>query len=503
MRTVRAFLSGRSFLWLRVPRKVYYRRVACLPARRPSNHSLSLRPIDFSSMRRFRIQLALLTMLACTGVALPSSFEPARSAKRQVRWTKKAIPIAVSTSLALPNASIKAGSDVAGAIHGALATWSIAANINFVEANSNVQSISPVDRPDGLNLITIAATSENLAIFGNESSPARTRVFYDAKTGEISEADIVINPYAYSVVGAPLEFSTDGTPGTYDLQSTLTHEIGHLLGLNHSSVIGATMNATQALNGTFGLPAMSERTLSESDLAAVKSIYGSRADTGSIDGRILNNQQGTLLPAARAQVWIEDAASGRVMASGVTNSTGAFNIAGIVPGLYRVMTEYLNANESADESLSLDSTRRQSGQSFRTVEIAGGLRVAANKNAQVNYILVPPQNSPVTLNPRFAGLNSELSTVPIPATRGTTLTVYLSGDEVDQVPGTGLLVTSPYLTVNPASLRSHQFGGPAPVISFDVTIALDAPAGEYSIRLQSNSGEVACLVGVLVIGPKQ
>ena len=442
-------------------------------------------------------------MLACTGVALPSSFEPARSAKRQVRWTKKAIPIAVSTSLALPNASIKAGSDVAGAIHGALATWSIAANINFVEANSNVQSISPVDRPDGLNLITIAATSENLAIFGNESSPARTRVFYDAKTGEISEADIVINPYAYSVVGAPLEFSTDGTPGTYDLQSTLTHEIGHLLGLNHSNVIGATMNATQGLNGTFGLPALGERTLSESDLAAVKSIYGSRGGTGSIEGRIMSNEQGTLLPAARAQVWLEDAASGRVMASGVTNATGAFNIAGIVPGLYRVMTEYLDSGLPEDESLSIDPTRRSSGPSFRALEIAGGLRVAANKTAQVNYILVPPQNSPVTLNPRFVGLNSELSTVPIPASRGTTLTVYLSGDEVDQVPGTGLLVTSPYLTVNPASLRSHQFGGPAPVISFDVTIALDAPAGEYSIRLQSNSGEVACLVGVLVIGPKQ
>lgn len=454
-------------------------------------------------MRRFKIPLTLLTMLACTGVGQPASFEPAPSAKRQVRWAKKVIPIAVSSSLTLPNASIKAGSDVAGAIHGALATWSTAANINFLEAPAKVQSISPVDHPDGVNLITVAATMENLAIFGDESSPARTRVFYDANTGEISEADIVINPYTYSVAGAPLEFSTDGTPGTYDLQSTLTHEIGHLLGLNHSSVIGATMNATQGLNGTFGLPALGERSLSESDLAAVKSIYGSRGETGSIDGRILSNEQGTLLPAARAHVWLEDAASGRVMASGVTNATGSFNIAGIVPGLYRVMTEYLDSGMPEDESLTVDPKRRSSGQSFRAVEIAGGLRVAANKTALVNYILVPPQNSPATLNPRFVGLNGELSTVPVTATRGTTLTVYLSGSAVDQVPGTGLLVTSPYLNVNPASLRSHQFGGTAPVITFDVTIALDAPPGDYSIRLQSNSGEVAYLVGALVVEPTQ
>jgi hypothetical protein len=403
----------------------------------------------------------------------------------------------------LPNEGITEGSDVAGAIHGALGAWSTAANINFVETPSNVQSISPANRPDGINLITVAATSENLAIFGNENSPARTRVFYDANTGEISEADIVINPYFYSVAGEPIEFSTDGTPGTFDLQSTLTHEIGHLLGLNHSSVIGSTMNATQAPNGTFGLPALGERTLSESDIAAVKGIYGSRGETGSVDGRILSNQQGTLVPAARAHVWLEDSATGRVMASAFTNANGAFDISGIVPGPYRMMTEYLDSGAPADQSLIVPPERRASGQSFRAVEIPGGLRVVANKTALVNYVLVPPQNSAATLNPRFAGLNSELSTVPIPATPGAMLTVYLSGDAVDQVPGTGLLITSPYLTVNPASLKSHQFGGTTPVISFEVTIALDAPPGDYSLRLQSNSGEIAYLVGAFVVGPKQ
>ena len=200
------------------------------------------------------------------------------------------------------------------------------------------------------------------------------------------------------------------------------------------------MNPTQALNGTFGLAALSERTLSESDRAAVKSIYGVRNDTGSIDGRILNNQQGSLLPAARAHVWIEDVVTGQVMASGTTNSNGGFHIAGIVPGNYRVMTEYLVAGE--EELLTLDLERRSSGQSFRALEIASGLRVTANKTAQLNYVLIPPQNSPATLDPRFIGLNNELSTVPVPATRGKTLTVFLSGDAVDQVPGTGLLVTS-------------------------------------------------------------
>ena len=153
-------------------------------------------------MRRKKTILALLTILACTSVGQPSSFEPARAAKRSVRWSKKTITIAFSTSLTLPNASIKAGSDVTGAIHGALATWSAATNITFVEVPSNVQSISPVDRGDGINLITVAPNAENLAIFDDESIPARTRVFYDADTGEISEADIALNPYPYSAAGA-------------------------------------------------------------------------------------------------------------------------------------------------------------------------------------------------------------------------------------------------------------------------------------------------------------
>jgi hypothetical protein len=368
---------------------------------------------------------------------------------------------------------------------------------------SNVQSISRVDRGDGVNLITVAVTNENVGIFNDESSPARTRVFYDADTGEINEADIVLNPFPYSVDGAPLEFSTDGTPGTYDLQSTLTHELGHLLGLNHSSVIGATMNATQGLNGIFGLAATSERTLSDSDSAAVRSIYGSANEMGSIEGRLLNNQQGNLLPAARAHVWIEDTVSGRVMASGVTNSNGAFNLGGIVPGSYRVMTEYLDAPLTDEATLSLDADRRASGQSFRGNEIASGLRVSAKKTAVANYVLMPPQNAPATLNPRFIGVNSELSTVPVTTNPGTKLTVYLSGAAVDQVAATGLLVTSPYVTVDPASLKTHEFGGATPVISFDITIALDAPVGDYSIRLQSNTGEIAYLVGALVVEPKQ
>src|SRR6185436_1667480 len=270
-------------------------------------------------MKRPNPILALMAMLTFVVSGLPSSFElPNALQERPIKWPTATIQIALSTSLTSSSPAFKPDSDVLGAVHRALASWSVAANVNFVEVSSKSQSVSPVAGGDGVSLITIAGTNENLALFAEGNSTARTRVFFDPDTGQISEADIVINPYPYSEGGTPIQFSTDGTPGTYDLESTLAHEVGHLLGLNHSHVIGATMQATQALNGTYGAPATTERTLSEADVAAVRSLYGTREATGSIEGRILKSVDGHLVPESVAHVWIEDLDNGKVMASGVT-----------------------------------------------------------------------------------------------------------------------------------------------------------------------------------------
>jgi hypothetical protein len=123
------------------------------------------------------------------------------------------------------------------------------------------------------------------------------------------------------------------------------------------------------------------------------------------------------------------------------------------------------------------------------------LRVAADRITTLNYVLVPPQNSLPALVPRFIGINGNLSTVPVPVAAGKKITLYVGGEGVDQIPGGGLVLGSPFITVDAASLTSQPFYNFTPVISFDVSIAPNAPPGDYSIRLQSNSGETAYLVG--------
>lgn len=411
-------------------------------------------------------------------------FEPAAQTVRKIRWPKKTIELSLSTSLLSPGANIKPDSDVQGAVRRALARWSSLTNINFVVTWSPVTSVSPAEAGDGISLITVATTPENEA-FNSEVTTGRTRVFFDPETGDIAEADISINPRPKAADGTELQFSTDGTPGTYDLEATFTHEIGHLLGLDHSAVLSSTMQSRQAFNGTFGLPALNERTLSEDDRQKIRSLYGPKQRLGRIEGKLVDNRTPGLLTALNGvNVWAENIATGRVIASDVTADDGSYRLEGLAAGQYRVIVS------SGSESLS---------QKFRSFELVNQVAVKADVATPVNSNLVPPQIS--ALNPKVIGLNAELSTVALPLAPGKRVKIFLGGEGVDQVPGTSIAVSSPFFTIDPATLAREQMNTPFPVVSIELQVAPNAPFGDYTIRLQSNSGETAYVPGAITIDP--
>ena len=208
---------------------------------------------------------------------------PTRFGGQILKWREPtAIRIAVSTSLLQPNANIKFDSDVMSAINRSFEAWQDAADVEIQWLASERANVSPSGLAgDGVSLITIAPTAENAMLFIRDpNEAARTRVFHSK--GFITEADIVLNPYQ--------QFSTDGTFGTFDLESTLTHEIGHLLGLSHSSVMSSTMSRSFPKNGLFGLVDLGFRTLDETDISAVRELYGANDDDlccASIGGKLV------------------------------------------------------------------------------------------------------------------------------------------------------------------------------------------------------------------------
>jgi hypothetical protein len=409
------------------------------------------------------------------------------------RWVRSPLIVSFSSSLSSPPSNIKPGSDVVGALRRALQSWATVAGVQFFEAASSVETISPPTAGDGVNLISIS--SANASLFESSDAPARTRVFHDSG-GAIVEADIALNPTT--------QFSTDGTAGTYDLESTFAHEIGHLLGLEHSGVIGATMQPRQAKNGTYDRPAFSQRTLSDDDVTQARSLYGSTG--ASIAGRVTTNISGRARSIFGAHFFAEDVASGRVVASSVSSASGQYRIDGLRAGVYRVFAQPLDGAVTARDIGASGKTfgLTDTTPAFRSFVASNStpsqsLNVSSNSNLKLGFMVF---SAAPALTPRLIGMNGELCNSPLPLRPGETLTVYIAGEGVDDLPLEGVSFSSSLVRIIPESLREVAFDVAYPVIAFDATVDGRIQPGDYTIRLQTRGGELAFLPGAITIeGP--
>src|SRR5918997_5624794 len=228
---------------------------------------------------RLTATLLVLAALTLAPAARPRAYTlqyTNTAAATQVRWPTTSITVALSTSLNNPPAYVRAtGAQVVLAARRALSRWALASNIQFNVTTSNNQDAVA----DGVSLITIADTGANRSLFTTGVQPGRARVTFD-DAGNISEADLAVNPLVtrFDAFGNQVAsfFSADGTADSYDLESTFVHEIGHMLGLEHSGVVAASMQPRQGTNGTYNLPGLTARTLSSDDVAGVRAVYGPR-----------------------------------------------------------------------------------------------------------------------------------------------------------------------------------------------------------------------------------
>lgn len=100
---------------------------------------------------------------------------------------------------------------------------------------------------------------------GVDNTLAKTTVTFDGETGEILDADIEINH-------ANNNFTISDMVIDYDLESVLTHEVGHFIGLDHSLDFTATMYAGYE-PGT-----IEQRSLEEDDVLGACEIYPPERD---------------------------------------------------------------------------------------------------------------------------------------------------------------------------------------------------------------------------------
>lgn len=101
--------------------------------------------------------------------------------------------------------------------------------------------------------------------------------------GFIAETDILINgvDFTWSVDGEAV-----GEEETYDLLGTLTHEVGHMAGLDHSTINAATMYFVDNPVGAGGNPGNVRRSLTTDDKTGLLALYPAEPQGGAITGTI-------------------------------------------------------------------------------------------------------------------------------------------------------------------------------------------------------------------------
>jgi len=241
----------------------------------------------------------------------------------QVVIAKWAQPLSISWRMnptQTPNITGTAG--VGSAFRQAFQTWAAVstATIAFAEGPMTASGKPGLDQ---VNLITANLTAAEWAAYGIDAI-SFTNVTTSVTTGQLVEADILFNPNVGFSTSAPTPFNLS------DLEAVATHEVGHLLGLDHSPLASAVMFPL-APGRIFS------RTLTSDDTVGVSTLYPTAAFTarGSIDGTVRTMANVGVFGA----IVVVVGQNGQPFAATITAPDGKYSITGLPAGNYTLFAE--------------------------------------------------------------------------------------------------------------------------------------------------------------------
>lgn len=235
------------------------------------------------------VALLLVATLIPSAAAGYQRAEVTGASGRYLYWPQRTIDYTLN-KLGCKDVSLQA---TLGAVKRSFFTWASPSctDIYFIYKGLSAETktnlvLGQNEKPDLANLVVWHNTWPPKGVSSadvTKEMPAVTTVVYSTETGVIVDADIDLNGHDFFWTS-----TDDATKSATDIQNILTHEIGHLLGLTHSSNQGATMYESTHQSE------LEKRTLHADDQLGVCTIYpfGDTTPKGSGQGSVPQEVQG-------------------------------------------------------------------------------------------------------------------------------------------------------------------------------------------------------------------
>ena len=289
---------------------------------------------------------------------------------------------------------------------------------------------------------------------------AITPIFFNS-SGVIADADILFN-------GSGFRFTTSAAPGRFDVEDVAAHELGHLLGLDHTPWVGATMYPY--VDPSIVL----HRSLSVDDQRGVRDAYPAQVD-GSISGIV---QRADDSPISGAHV-VARGTDGRPQAGTLSLSNGQFQLRALVGGDYDLYVTPLTgpvtgANLGVPQPIETD---------FGATHL-GGVTVSSGANVDAGTLTL---TAPVGI-----ALGRISDDFPKRVSAGQTTAVTLRGSGFDS--GGTLTASDPGVTVQNVDWTAVS-------VQFEVVLPAGSANGHVDLEATNSAGELAILTAGLEITP--
>jgi hypothetical protein len=375
-----------------------------------------------------------------------------------VAWLPSAFPIKYQVDRrvmdSLPNAAV--------VLDKAFSTWATAPDTNI-----SFQSLGVADGltagQDNKNTVTLMDD-----LFKDQYAIAMTTNWYD-NSGHLTEADIMIDSTLLK--------------GDYNMQHAMTHEVGHLLGLDHSAVLSSIMYPY--------VPEGTDATsLDSDDRISIANIYP-KVDPahagGVLQGRVTGDSGGVF--AAQVVALNEN---GEPVATALSDSAGEFTLQALPAGNYRLYAEPLDGPVDIRNFAGIWRSAKTTPFPTHFCD-SGTVRVEDGK--VYGNLVLNTAGSPPLLNPRWVGVAApgvtQFNLISTAATvrPGQTINLAIAGDGI--IGG-----MTKFDVLNPGFHRTSDFRYAGNYVYATFDIAADAPFGSVVI-LASTGSQEATLTGAL------